>query len=41
MTNRINKDAFYKKKKFPVVSLDLLVTHFLPTAPWPWGRLSP
>jgi len=24
-----------------VVSLDFSVTYFLPTAPWPWGRLSP
>jgi hypothetical protein len=26
---------------FPVVSLDFSVTYFLPTVPWPWGRLSP
>jgi hypothetical protein len=26
---------------FPVVSLDFSVTYFLPTLPWPWGRLSP
>ena len=25
----------------PVVSLDFSVTYFLPTKPWPWGRLSP
>ena len=24
-----------------VVSLDFSVTYFLPTVPWPWGRLSP
>ena len=24
-----------------MVSLDFTVTHFLPTEPWPWGRLSP
>jgi hypothetical protein len=27
--------------RFPVVSLDFSVTYFLPTVPWPWGRLSP
>ena len=27
--------------RFPVVSLDFSVTHFLLTVPWPWGRLSP
>jgi len=25
----------------PVVSLDFSVRPFLPTEPWPWGRLSP
>ena len=28
------------RDRFPVVSLDFSVTYFLPTAPWPWGRLS-
>ena len=27
--------------RFPVVSLDFSVIYFLPTVPWPWGRLSP
>jgi len=27
--------------RFPVVSLDFSVTYFLPTVPWPWGRLNP
>jgi len=26
--------------QFPLVSLDFSVTYFLPTVPWPWGRLS-
>jgi len=29
------------RDRFPVVSLDISVTYFLPIAPWPWGRLSP
>jgi len=29
------------RNRFPVVSLDFSVTYFLPTVPWPWGRLSP
>jgi hypothetical protein len=28
------------RDRFPVVSLDFSVTYFLPTKPWPWGRLS-
>ena len=29
------------RDRFPVLSLDFSVTYFLPTKPWPWGRLSP
>ena len=29
------------RERFPVLSLDFSVTYFLPTKPWPWGRLSP
>ena len=29
------------RDQFPVVSLDFSVTYFLPTVPWPWGRLRP
>jgi hypothetical protein len=29
------------RDRFPMVSLDFSVTYFLPTVPWPWGRLSP
>jgi hypothetical protein len=29
------------RDQFPVMSLDFSVTYFLPTVPWPWGRLSP
>jgi len=29
------------RDRFPVVSQGFSVTCFLPTTPWPWGRLSP
>ena len=29
------------RDRFPVLSLAFSVTYFLPTVPWPWGRLSP
>jgi len=29
------------RDRFPVVSLDFSVTYFLPTVPWPYGRLRP
>ena len=33
--------ALRSRDRFPVLSLDFSVTYFLPTKPWPWGRLSP